>query len=79
MLSGLKGLIVGGMTDMHDNEVPFGKDTSRIIRDAIGEYDYPVLFDFPAGHLDINMALVLGRKYKLIVDDRGGNLTIPDF
>lgn len=76
MLTGLKGLIVGGMTDMHDNETPFGRDAFQIIRDAVNEYDYPVLFDFPAGHRDPNLVLVLGRKHRLTVDDKvGGTLT----
>ena len=68
-LKHLKGLIVGGMTDMKDNEVPFGKNAEEIIVDAVSEYDYPVCFDFPAGHSHRNVALYLGRKAKLIVDD----------
>ena len=27
----LKGIIVGGMTDMHDNTIPFGKNAKEII------------------------------------------------
>lgn len=76
MLSGLKGLVIGGMTDMHDNEVPFGSDAYQIIRAAVSGYDYPVLFDFPAGHREPNLALVLGRQYRLSVDEHGrGKLT----
>ncbi|MFC2102141.1 LD-carboxypeptidase [Bacteroidota bacterium] len=67
-LSGLKGLIVGGMTGMRDNEVPFGKDAHEIIKEAVKEYTYPVCFDFPAGHEKLNVAIYLGRKAKLIVD-----------
>jgi muramoyltetrapeptide carboxypeptidase len=75
MLSDLRGLIIGGMTDMHDNEISFGKDTCQIIREAVDEYDYPLLFDFPAGHTNSNTALILGRNHRIIVDDRGGYLT----
>ena len=71
MLSGLKGLIIGGMTDMNDNEVPFGSDAYQIILDSISDYNYPVLFDFPAGHRNPNLALVLCRKYRLSVDKQG--------
>ncbi len=67
-LSELKGLIVGGMTDMRDNEVPFGKSAHEIIQEAVKEYTYPVCFDFPAGHEKLNVALYLGRKAKLIVE-----------
>lgn len=67
-LSKLAGLIVGGMTKMHDNEVPFGKNATQIILDAVKEYDYPVCFDFPAGHLKNNVCLKFGVEAKLEVD-----------
>jgi muramoyltetrapeptide carboxypeptidase len=68
-LSGLAGLIIGGMTDMKDNAVPFGKTAEEIICDAVKEYDYPVCFNFPAGHVDRNLAIIMGRKVKLEVDN----------
>lgn len=64
-LSGLVGLVVGGMTDMKDNAIPFGKTAEEIILDAVKEYNYPVCFNFPAGHVDKNLALYLGKKAKL--------------
>ena len=63
----LKGLIVGGMTDIHDNTIPFGKNAKEIVLDAVSEYNFPVVFDFPAGHLNDNRALFFGRKVKLEV------------
>lgn len=68
-LSHLKGLIVGGMSDMKDNAIPFGKSAEEIIIDTVSEYNYPVCFNFPAGHIDENMALYLGKKVILKVDD----------
>ncbi len=67
-LKNLKGMIVGGMTDMKDNAVPFGRNANEIIADAVKEYKYPVCFNFPAGHGDRNMALYLGRTVRLRVD-----------
>jgi len=69
-LSHLAGLIVGGMSDMKDNAVPFGKTAEQIIADAVKEYDYPVCFGFPTGHQEKNLALVLGRKAKLTVGEK---------
>lgn len=63
----LKGLIVGGMTKMNDNTIPFGKTAQEIILDVVSEYDFPVCFDFPAGHIDDNRALIFGDEVKLIV------------
>jgi muramoyltetrapeptide carboxypeptidase len=65
----LKGLIVGGMTDMKDNATPFGKFPEDIILDAVKEYNYPVCFDFPAGHIDRNLAIYFGREVELTVTD----------
>ena len=48
--------------------IPFGKTAEEIIVDAVKEYSYPVCFDFPAGHIDRNLALILGRKVKLEVE-----------
>lgn len=64
-LENLAGMLVGGFTDMHDNEVPFGKDAYEIIAEHVHQYDYPVCFNFPAGHIPDNRALVMGRKYSL--------------
>jgi muramoyltetrapeptide carboxypeptidase len=67
-LAKLKGLIVGGMTDMKDNTVPFGKTAEEIILDAVKEYNYPVCFQFLAGHIDENYALVMGQSITMKVE-----------
>jgi len=73
-LKKLKGLIVGGMTDMKDNAIPFGKFPEDIILDAVKEYNYPVCFDFPAGHIDKNLALYFGKEVELNVNDERATL-----
>ncbi len=67
-LDKLKGLIVGGMTKMNDNTVAFGKSANEIIADMVKEYSYPVCFDFPAGHQEMNLALIMGREVIFGVD-----------
>lgn len=69
MLENLRGLIVGGMTQMNDNTIPFGKTAAEIILDAVKDYNYPVCFDFPAGHIPDNRALILGRKISLEIQN----------
>ncbi|MCR4658974.1 MAG: LD-carboxypeptidase [Bacteroidales bacterium] len=67
-LSEIKGLIVGGMTDMHDNTVPFGLTAEEIVLRAVADYNYPVLFGAPYGHIKTaNRAIVLGKKIALKV------------
>ncbi|QJW88582.1 LD-carboxypeptidase [Spirosoma taeanense] len=74
-LAGLAGLVVGQFTDMRVNlSLPFGKDAFEIIAEAVSDYKYPVLFNFPAGHVDYNLALPIGRTISLSVGKEEGKL-----
>ncbi|MBT8262045.1 MAG: LD-carboxypeptidase [Bacteroidia bacterium] len=75
LFDNLKGLIVGGMTDMNDNTIPFGKTAEEIVADIISEYDFPVCFNFPAGHVHDNRALIFGREAELFVSDNTVDLS----
>lgn len=66
-LDNLKALVVGGLTDVHDNPDPFGQSVEEVIFDAVKEYDYPVCFNFPAGHFADNRAIIFGQKANLSV------------
>lgn len=68
-LEGLAGLIVGAMNKMHDNDVPFNKTAYEIIAEAVEDYLYPVCYNFPAGHIEDNRALILGREVTLDVNE----------
>ena len=71
-LSHLKGLIVGALSDMHDNTVPFGKTAEEIVWEAVREYGYPVVMNAPFGHIgDLNQALPLGVPLALEVRGDG--------
>ena len=75
-LDNLAAIIIGGFTDLQDTERPFGQTIEEIISDKVKEYNYPVCFNFPAGHQDINYTLTLGAKHKLLVNENGGTLEI---
>lgn len=60
ILSQIKGLVVGGFTDMKDNAIPFGKEAEEIIAEHVSGYGYPVYFGFPAGHGVPNHPLLMG-------------------
>jgi len=74
-LKNLAGLIVGGMSQMRDNTIAFGKTAHQIIFEAVAEYQYPVCFNFPAGHIHDNRALVFGTKASLVVTSKQATLS----
>lgn len=59
-LARLKGLVVGAFTQMHDNTIPFGMTCKEIISEKVECYDYQIVWDYPAGHIDDNRAIILG-------------------
>ncbi len=69
MLKGLRALIVGSFTEMKDTTIPFGQNVYDLIFDKVKEYDYPVCFGFPVGHVKENYALKIGVEYELKVDE----------
>lgn len=69
-LDNIKGLVVGGLTKMHDNAIPFGKNAEQIILEYVKDKGIPVCFNFPAGHIDDNRAMVFGRKIRLAVSNQ---------
>ncbi len=68
-LESLKGIIVGGMTKMKDNEIPWGKNALEIIQDITKNYNIPIIYNFPAGHLADNRALIFGKQVTMEVND----------
>lgn len=64
-LKNLAGLIAGGFSAIKDNDIPFGQTVEEIIMDVVGKYNYPVYFDFPAGHVPDNRSIILGRMVSL--------------
>ena len=74
-LNNLAGLIIGGMSDMNDNTIPFGKNAIEIIAETVSEFDYPVAFNFPAGHIKNNNTILLGQKAKLEITINNSSLT----
>ena len=67
-LEHLKALVVGGLTEIHDNPDPFGKTVEQAIFDVVREYGYPVVFGFPAGHQPDNRAIVFGKSAKMMIN-----------
>ncbi|HTO35378.1 MAG TPA: LD-carboxypeptidase, partial [Flavobacterium sp.] len=73
-LENIKGIVVGSMTKMRDNEIPWGKNALEIIEDVTKKYDIPIIYNFPAGHIQDNRALIFGRQVSLEVSQKDSKL-----
>lgn len=71
ILDKIKGVIVGGMTDLKDTAIPFGRSYEDVLLSHFSFRKIPLSFDFPAGHIDDNRAIILGRKARLSVTTEG--------
>ncbi len=65
VLNGLKGILVGDMSDMKDNAIPFGKNAYEIILETSLSLQIPVLFGLPAGHESHNESIIMGYPYQI--------------
>lgn len=61
-LAGLKAIILGSMVDIKESTIPFGRNERQMTLKHTAEYGYPVIFDFPAGHVSDNRALLFGAE-----------------
>jgi muramoyltetrapeptide carboxypeptidase len=73
-LDKINGLIIGGMTDLEDTTTPFGLSVEEIVLQHFSYRKIPICFDFPAGHLDDNRALIFGKEVEFHVDSDGAIL-----
>jgi muramoyltetrapeptide carboxypeptidase len=64
-LAKLKGLIIGAFNDLPEEKIPFGQSPEEIIWEVVKDYEYPVCFNFPVGHIDDNRAMVVGSEIKM--------------
>lgn len=70
MMNNLAALIVGGMEKITEGEHVFDQTVEEVVMNVAGGFGYPVLFNFPAGHISDNRALYLGRAAQIRQSDR---------
>ena len=76
VLANLSGLIVGQFSDCEDDSSMPAQTIQQTIRDAVADYTYPVLFDFPCGHVERNLPVWLHQPACLRVTPDKAQLTI---
>ena len=77
-LESIKGIVVGSMTKMKDNDIPWGKNAVQIIEDVTKKYNIPIIYNFPAGHIQDNRALILGSTVSMEVTPVKSTLKFED-
>ena len=70
----LKGLIIGGFSDMKDTTVPFGTDVYNLINHHVKDFKFPICYGFPVSHETENVALKIGVNHELKVTKDGVSL-----
>lgn len=75
VLDKINGLVVGGMTNLSDTAVPYGKSYEEVILSHFEYRKTPIAFDLPAGHIDDNRALVLGKEAQFESGKDGATLS----
>ena len=74
-LEGLSALVVGGMNKIGETKTPWGKSVEETIFGIVSEYEYPLFFHFPAGHIADNRAFYIGKQAEIDVKGKKATLT----
>jgi muramoyltetrapeptide carboxypeptidase len=70
-LTNLKAVVVGGMNNMNENDNPFAfnKSCYQIIKETVNDYNYPIFFNFPAGHENLNLSVWFMEECNISFND----------
>ncbi|MBR1472900.1 MAG: LD-carboxypeptidase [Paludibacteraceae bacterium] len=73
VLGHLGGLVVGQFSEC-EHDPGMNCTVYETIKEAVAEYDYPVLFNAPFGHVEHNLPIWLGKETQLSVTAEGSVL-----
>lgn len=73
-LEKLNGLIIGAFNGIETESIPFGQTPEELIAALVKEYDYPVCYNFPTGHINNNLTMILGKNISLNIKEHQVNL-----
>lgn len=74
MFKNCKGILVGGMSDMNDNTIPYGQSAEQIILENCKSLQVPILFGFPAGHIERNLCIIMNREATIKIQDQRASI-----
>jgi muramoyltetrapeptide carboxypeptidase len=72
------GIIVGDISNIKTTSTKWGSSMEQLIYDVVAEYDFPILYQFPAGHEADNRSLIFGRNIEMNVTKKGISTVVFD-
>jgi muramoyltetrapeptide carboxypeptidase len=76
-LDGIAGLLIGEMTQLRDNAIPFGATVEQMALELVGDADIPIVANFPCGHGRYQMTLPIGAAARLVCTSDRVAFTVP--
>lgn len=73
VLANIGGLVVGQFSDC-DDDPQMNQTVYETVKEVVADYDYPVLFDAPVGHVERNLPLWLNRHTSIDSSTNGALL-----
>ena len=71
----LSGLIIGQFTE-YKEDYSLKKDLYSTLDALVKEYDFPICYDFPVGHVTENLQLINGAEVEFVSGKKGVELRI---
>ena len=75
VLEKLSGLIIGQFTE-YKEDYSLKKDLYSTLDALVKEYDFPICYDFPVGHVTENLPLINGAEVEFVSGKKGVELLI---
>ena len=75
VLEKLSGLIIGQFTE-YKEDYSLKKDLYSTLDALVKEYDFPICYDFPVGHVTENLPLINGAEVEFVSGKKGVELRI---
>lgn len=55
-------VVVGAFSSIKENDPPFCDGIETLILEVLKEYNFPIIFNFPTGHITDNRTMIIGSK-----------------
>jgi len=67
------------MSKIEESKISWGLSIEETISGIVSEYNYPIFFNFPAGHVADNRAFYIGKHAKIDAKGKKAILTLYDY